>query len=344
MYNDLTESISAIFKAITITSPASFTIGGKHISVNQLSGRHQGQTAFQNPLGEMIQQQIYQFCFCQRLKEPLVDLPGNLQPVDAFVQSLSAANTSRESWDIGWQIHSNGANGHVFAHKAGKTRGLWPGEYINDANPGMMPQQGMSIKVRCPRESSTLQPGFYFAFGETLTDQQDEHNVVRYYWNINPEGATHLIRTVTHHLNRFQVPFRLKCLTMPASYARLDPAVLYVGKRYYRIAAELLIDVLAAVQPYLGQDTPIFTKQLAPGLAFAEDPGQNESFGMHRCRMLAESITNAYARGFQTVEARLHELAALFDTYKIPVDRPYMNSGSFFEYEFPDFLTEPVLL
>ena len=34
---------------------------------------------------------------------------------------------------------------------------------------------------------------------------------------------------------------------------------------------------------------PAFTKHLAPGLGFAEDPGTiRDSFGTHRCRLLAE--------------------------------------------------------
>ena len=29
-----------------------------------------------------------------------------------------------------------------------------------------------------------MQPGFYYAFGEALADQQDDFGVVRLYWNV----------------------------------------------------------------------------------------------------------------------------------------------------------------
>jgi hypothetical protein len=43
--------------------------------------------------------------------------------------------------------------------------------------------------------------------------------------------------------------------------------------------------------------TPVFTKFLAPGLGLAEDPGQGDSFGQHRCRLLADAMILAYEQG-----------------------------------------------
>ena len=40
------------------------------------------------------------------------------------------------------------------------------------------------ITVFSARESRTVQPGFYFAFGETQGEQFDPYDTVRFYWNV----------------------------------------------------------------------------------------------------------------------------------------------------------------
>ena len=117
-----------------------------------------------------------------------------------------------------------------------------------------------------------MQPGFYFAFGETLPDQQDEASPVRLYWNVQESGVLELVRCVTRELNRFQIPFRFKCLTRAGLYVRSDAAVLYVAKRLYRVVAELLADSYQRLAGQLRADTPLFSKPLAPGLGLAEIP------------------------------------------------------------------------
>jgi hypothetical protein len=191
----------------------------------------------------------------------------------------------------------------------------------------------MVATVFFPKESLTLQPGFYFAFGETVTEPSDEYGLIRFYWNINHQGAVRLIELCTRELNRFLVPFRIKCLTSCSQYTRLDAAVLYLNKRYYRIARELLTGVHEDLAGFLGPETPLFTKRLAPGLALAEDPGNGESFGTDRCRILAEAIWSAYQRGEQGVAERLVEVAKQFKAYGLDLDRPYLNSRTIDQYE-----------
>src|SRR5262249_40765873 len=105
-------------------------------------------------------------------------------------------------------------------------------------------------------------------------------------------------------------------------------AVLYVAKRHYRVAALLLADVYRAIGPSLKAATPLFTKTLADGLGLAEDPKTGESFGMNRCRLLAEAVCNAHARGLDTAEARLSEFTAAFGAVGLSLERPYLNRGS----------------
>jgi hypothetical protein len=176
-----------------------------------------------------------------------------------------------------------------------------------------------------------MQPGFYFAFGETVTDESDNSSLLRFYWHLDPAGTRLLLHSVSTLLNRFQVPYRFKCLTHPAAYVRADSAVLFVAGRWYQIAARLVRDARRLVASHLRAESPLFTKPLADGLAFAEDPGGGQSFGMHRCAALARVICEvALSRGSLPV-AEVEEglgkqgIALLF---------PYLNPGSADIYDF----------
>lgn len=327
-----------ILQAITIFSPASFSFCGRFIPQPGLPVQQpQGPALPGNQLIAQLQQQLYQYCFIQKFNGYLLEELSIPVEGDNLAQALSQANTSRERWDSGWQIYQTLPSGQIVANKQGIVRAVWPGEFITHAVTGMAPTVGTTISVFAPRESLTMQPGSYFAFGEAVTDQQDDYGVVRFYWNIKADGAASLLRLVTQRLNRFQVPFRLKCPINRAHYMRLDSAVLYVNRRFYRIVTELLVDVHRSMQEYLEPEVPLFTKPLAPGLALAEDPGNGESFGMSRCRMVAEGLWNAYAQGLQTEQARLHEVIKQFERAGIAIEHLYLNAGSVDRYEFPTY-------
>ncbi len=289
-----------------------------------------------NPLISQLEQQLYQHCYTQKFTGKLLAESTVPAQDDTLLQELSEANSTRERWEGGWQIYQVLPAGQYLAYRYGLTRMFWPGEFITRDGPGGAPRVGTNISAFFPRESRTMQPGFYYAFGESVTDQQDDYGLLRFYWNIKPDGAASLIRLVTRDLNRFQVPFRFKCMSYRTYYARLDAAVLYVNKRYFRIVAELVSGIYREVQQYLQPETPLFTKQVRPGLALAEDPGNGESFGTSRSRIFAEGIWNAYAQGSQAEQARLQEVANTFGKYGISFERPYLNPGSVDRYAFPD--------
>lgn len=337
MREQLITELTAIFRAVSILSPTLFSFAGRPVSQPTLAVQPMPSPYPQpNPLVAQLQQQLYQYCFTQRFTGQLPAEPTVPAQDDNLLQELSAANTSRERWEAGWQIYQVLPSGQVWAHRYGLTRMLWPGEFVTHEGPGVAPRVGASVSVFFARESLTMQPGFYFAFGESVADQQDDTSLVRFYWNIKPSGATNLIRLVTQELNRFQVPFRFKTTSRRANYVRLDAAVLYVNKRFFRIVAELVPDVCREIPEHLQPETPLFTKRLAPGLALAEDPGNGESFGMSRSRIVAEGIWNAYVQGSQAEQARLQEVINAFSRYEIPFERPYLNPRSIDHYELPD--------
>lgn len=317
----LAAELAPILQAVTLRSPTALALAGSEVEAPD------PQAAL-----AQLQQWLYQRCYVRRLAD---GPPPAIQPQadPAFLQALAAANASHERWDRGWLLAQMLPNGQVVAQRGGLTRVLWPGEFLTHEGPGAAPRVGAALSIFCPREAPSSQTGFYFAYGETTGDQQDYADVLRLYWNISAAGAPTLVAGVTAALNRFRVPFRLKCGIAPDRFERIDAAVLYVSRRFYRVVAELLRDVLDALRPHLAPDTPLFTLRLAPGFALAEDPGTGESFGMHRCRILAEGFVAAHQRGAEDEQAQLEAIAAQFERHRLDIRRPYLGPGAADIYE-----------
>jgi len=333
----LTDQLRVIVNAATIISSTRFMFAGKEYdaAANQpAAAAMQGSPG--GPLVAALRDCLYARCYCTPFPgaEPS---PAAATPARELTPELSAANAGQPRWDGGWQITRMEASGQVLAQKGGRTRSLWPGEFLTFDGPGVPPRAGSQISVYFPHESRTMQPGFYFAFSEVESDPADESRLTRFYWNIREPGAVPLTQWLTRTLNRFQIPFRYKCLTNAAQFERLDAAVLYVSKKFFRISAELLAAGLETLREFLRPETPLFTRQLASGLAFAEDPGNGESFGMNRCRILAEALWSAASKGLVGESERFQEVANHFTQYGLRLDRAHLNAHSADFYETPEF-------
>jgi hypothetical protein len=287
-----------------------------------------------SPLATQLTQLLYEWCYCRRFGSAAAAPQAAPTADPAFSGPLAAANAGREHWDAGWIIQQSLPSGQIVVVKGAMTRLVWPGEFLAHGAHGTAPRPGVEVSLFAPRDSWTLQPGFYFVFGEALSDQEDDFSVVRLYWNVEAAAAARLVAALTQALNRFAVPFRLKCLSMAALYDRTDAAVLYVARRYYHLVAQLLAPLYPSLRPLLKAPTPLFSKPLAEGLGLAENPKTGESFGMHRCRLVAEAVCNAHARGLDAPQARLREIDAGFAAAGLSLAHPFLNPGSVDGYEF----------
>jgi hypothetical protein len=247
-----------------------------------------------------------------------------------LTQDLAAANRSRSAWVEGWRIDQMLDDGRIVARKNGAARSFLPGDYITHRGLGSGPEEGGEITVYVMPGTTGLQPSFYYAFGETIADRDPAGNTLRFYWNIQAPGAPKLMEALTRELNRFQLPFRFKCLNNASYFPRRDAAVLYIDRRYYPITAMLVERVHSEMRPWLNESTPLFAKPLAQGLALAEDPG--DSFGKHRCAILADAMAASHGR---TVEDRLAEVRRRFEERGHSLDSPWLNANSSAQYEYP---------
>lgn len=247
---------------------------------------------------------------------------------DDLSPALSAAHPGRERWEGGWTVSQVLSTGQVVARRGVATRFLWPGEFLHRDGPGLQPVKGAPLNLWLPRESRTLQPGFFHVFGETAPDGTDDASLLRLYWNVAPDAAPALLRETIAALNRYALPFRMKALSRRSLYPRTDAAVLYVGRRHFRLVRELALEVRRRVGPGVGAEVPLFTLPLAPGLALAEEPGNGESFGMSRCRIVAEGLWSAFARRRVGAAGREEEIRAAFRRHGVDAERPWLAAGS----------------
>jgi hypothetical protein len=271
---------------------------------------------------------LYERCYMRRIDAPATAASngdGNL------LDDLRAANAAHPRWQSGWRVDVAHNSGWISAQRDGLARTFAPGEFVTKEGPGMPVRVGSTVDVYFAVESQYMQPGFYFAFGETVIDESDSLSWLRFYWHATPAAAPLLVNSLSTQLNRFQTPYRFKCLTHPGAYVRADSAVLFVPRRWYQITARLLRDTRRSVASHLRADAPLFTKRLADGLAFAEDPGGSQSFGMHRCAALAKAIREA-AEQRSALDAA--EVEKGLDQQGVSTTHPYLNPGSADIYEF----------
>jgi HopA1 effector protein family len=337
--HDGNRAIKNVLAAIKVKSPHEFTFAGRNFTVQ---GAHHQPVAPATPNAQSqafiktLSAYLYEFAYSRPFRAELSEPEArDLSPDLKLIEALSAANKTQERWEHGWTIAQILPHGQIMAQKGGVERSLWPGTYLSKDGPAAMTRAGAEISIFYQKESRSLQTGFYYAFGETPEDESHGFGLVRLYWNISFEGAPRLISMITSRMNRFHVPFRLKCATSRSQYDRTDVAVVYLAKRFFRITADLMLDVHSEVEDFLGEPVPLFSKRLAKGLSVAEDTGSGESFGQSRCQRLAESVWNCYLRGEQLLNARWNEFRRLLEKSSIDPQHLHLNAGSMDWYELP---------
>ena len=181
-----------------------------------------------------------------------------------------------------------------------------------------------------------MSPGFYMALGNEGLTVHPATPIVRFYWNLHSSGPPRLVGAATRVLNREQVPFRLKVISDPEGFTRCDAGVLYVERHDYLRVAQAVHGIYAGLAADMKSATPVFTKQLAPGLALAEEPARPaDSFGTHRCGLLAEAIIRACEQKTKAIQDRMKVLAACFAEEGLSLHTPFLNAGSVDDYHFP---------
>ena len=211
--------------------------------------------------------------------------------------------------------------------RSSRRRGCASGSPTVDcrANDGGQIRSGVAVSVPLPKELPALSPGFFMVLGATGSRSSPRRHTVRVYWHIAASGAPALVRALTSRLNAETVPFRLKVANHPIRFDRCDAAVLYLPIEAFEGVRAMLANVAETMASRLRPRTPAFTLTLAPGVGLAESPATGESFGEHRCRLLADGIVGADERGVAPGSSRVDAVIESLAENGVKIDAPYLE-------------------
>jgi hypothetical protein len=249
-----------------------------------------------------------------------------------FYERLHASNSGQGIFDPGWRVLRQEADGSLTVTKDDLTLHI-------ERDRHLPPEQqsaaiGDLVAIRLPR--NRVQSGFYMAVGNASpqgeVNSDSDSQTVRIYFNLSPEGAVAVMGAITRQLNEIAIPFNFKALYNPSNYKRYDSAVLYFDKSDYEAVRQVLQVVYRENQSHFGVEVPLFTKFLAPGLALAEEPNHKfvtkESFGTHRCQIVANGLLEAWENGDESPESRMASIKQNFSLLGIDLKHTYLNANS----------------
>lgn len=192
------------------------------------------------------------------------------------------------------------------------------------------------VSVPMPKAFMGLSPGYYLAVGDCELPSADAARWARIYLHLSPAGAVQFMALATPVLNECRLAFNLKALNHPASYDRCDTVVLYINRADFHAVAKALAPAVMGVSLELRAGVPALTKELRPGVSVAENPGSAQSYGEHRCALLAEALVRAHELRARSIQARIAVVEERLTAAGIDVDAPYLNPGSTDCYVWPD--------
>jgi hypothetical protein len=326
MRHGFDDQVAAAVRATIVRSPVAYSwFGEPSESLPRAMRRELPPPLAREYLLYSLQSRLYQHFYCKGFAAPSEpDPPVGFRTADAaFVALLSAANAGGGCRAQGWTVRALEADG-VVVQRNGLSLWVKRQDCLAPNEDALAP--GTSVGLRLPPELPDRAPGFFTVLGNE--DAAGDGGVVRLYWNLSAEGAADFVRAVSTVLNEARVPFHAKIVDHPARFTRCDAAVLYLPRSSYPAAAEWLPRIHRELAPFLKPPTPVFSKQLAPGLGLAEDPLGGESFGWHRCRLLADGLVRAYEQGPKSEAQRIETVAERFSEEGIRPETPYLNPGS----------------
>jgi len=265
---------------------------------------------------------LYSECYMLKERYQLQPLPNfDFLQHDAsgFIHLLSQNNHTKEKLEQGWEVKQTYTNGYVEIVRNNENR------IVNASTIKKLAPGEQTVSVLFPKEDRYRQPTFYYAFSNTPMDTISK--LVRIYWNCTREGAPVLLDVLTTRLNHYNIPFLFKCLSHPEHYFRRDAAVLYIDDNHMPLLERILPELFSAMEPYLEEDVPLFSYRYSKGIGIAENPSAQESFGMNRMTIVAETLLQTASKNLPT-ETILREIAAAFQKKGINPLATYLNKES----------------
>jgi hypothetical protein len=241
-----------------------------------------------------------------------------------FYGQLHNSNSGTGYFDAGWLVKIEEHDGSLAVAKDGLTLHLDRTKHLSAAEQNA--EKGDVVSIQMPK--NLIQPGYYVAVSNLGAGRSE----VEIYFNVSPEGAVCLMQVLTKSLNEAMIPFTLKTLYNPSEYECYNPLILKFSRDSYTAIWKILHSIYENFSRYFREETPLFAKVLAPGLALAEEPQQKfsvqEDFGKNRCQVITHGLMEARQEGDEAPEKRMDAILRHLTFHKISLEHPYLNPTS----------------
>ncbi|KPA95922.1 lanthionine synthetase LanC family protein [Pseudomonas asplenii] len=199
---------------------------------------------------------------------------------------------SSPRYDSAWQVLEQLGDGALAVQHGTVMRRVEPGEYLFEGAPARA-TRGRSVSVLRSAWTTELDPAFVYLFGHAAADAYSEDCLVRYYLAPEPAQLAEVVQTLSNALNQACLPYILKYPCDTSQWLRHDTVVLYIAARQAHQVHSLLGRQGQWLRQRLRGQVPLWAQPLMPGLGFAQDPTDGQSFGESRCRALALGLADA---------------------------------------------------
>jgi HopA1 effector protein family len=240
-----------------------------------------------------------------------------------FYTQLHESNCGQGFFDPGWSVTGE-IDGLLAVRKDELT--LYVERHLHIQPSEQAAVIGEAIAIKMP--PNRLKSGCYLAVGDAGLVKNDTPTL-NIYFNLRSEGAAPVMSSLTQHLNVLQIPFTFQVPYDPLSYDRYDSGILYCAKSDYGVMRSALSTIYAENSSYFREETPLFTKRLAPGLAVAEEPSQKfsaqEDFGLNRCQILTNGLLMAYQQDEYSSEMKMVMILNQMYEHRIAPEFAYLD-------------------
>jgi hypothetical protein len=213
---------------------------------------------------------------------------GAIPPMRGLEAALCEIVDSLSPWSDGWIVLATDADGACLAGKGEARRWAAAGRYAGCDRAGLPPMPGDRIALPEHLAWHDVESGQWAA----QSSVPPEGPLVRVYVNVGPDAIGDAVHRIVEWLVDEDIAFRMKCPVGTDGFARADALVLYLERALWPSCERGVLAWAEELAPLLRSGRPALTQALAPGVGYAEDPGDGRSFGQHRCALLAEAVVN----------------------------------------------------
>ncbi|HEY8026020.1 MAG TPA: T3SS effector HopA1 family protein [Burkholderiaceae bacterium] len=254
------------------------------------------------------------------------------EPYGNFTAHLSAANSGTGTWENGWHIVASDIKKNQIAVK--KSGVVFWVETHEVKCCGRM-DSTMSCSVRTPKEVKNLDADYFIIFGNLshVGGEDSTGDVVNFYWNLTAASAIDFVQLCTNVLNRERLHFKAKVLSDPRAFVHAEAGILSINRVDLQETLPIVFDMYRQLEGKIKPATPLFSKHLADGLGFAEEPTSNHRLGHARAKIIADAVNDCLRQGHGPKEEILQSVRQRFVNEGIDPMLPYALKKHVAEYE-----------